>query len=117
QVQRILRPGGVAVIEVPAGPELYDVYDELLMHHRRYTAGGLRQLLSNSGFEIARFSHLGTFLYPAFYAVKQWNKWHVSRDEAVRRSVVARQITSTRANPILGPLLGLERWLGQYVSW
>jgi 2-polyprenyl-3-methyl-5-hydroxy-6-metoxy-1,4-benzoquinol methylase len=66
QVHRILRPGGVAVIEVPARPELYDVYDELLMHHRRYTGAGLRQLLLTAGFEISRFSHLGTLLYPLF---------------------------------------------------
>src|SRR6266852_6012270 len=36
QLLRILRPGGIAIFEVPAGPELYDVYDELLMHRRRY---------------------------------------------------------------------------------
>ena len=36
QVYRILQPGGVAVIEVPAGPDLYDIYDRQLMHHRRY---------------------------------------------------------------------------------
>ena len=36
---RILRPGGIAHIEVPSGPWLYDLYDEILMHHRRYRIG------------------------------------------------------------------------------
>ena len=26
QVARVLKPGGVAVVEVPAGPHLYDTY-------------------------------------------------------------------------------------------
>ncbi len=45
QVHRILRPGGVVVIEVSAGPKLYDVYDELLMHHRRYRLPSLARTL------------------------------------------------------------------------
>ena len=113
QVYRILRPGGVAVIEVPAGPELFDVYDELLMHHRRYTRSDLRQVLESSGFMIARFTHLGTFIYPPFYLVKQWNKRYLSRTKAAQRRVVARSIQTTRSNPLLSALLGLELRLGR----
>jgi SAM-dependent methyltransferase len=36
-IYRILRPGGVAVIEVPAGPHLYDIYDRKLLHFRSAT--------------------------------------------------------------------------------
>src|SRR3979411_1354841 len=36
-IARMLKPGGVAVIEVPAGPELFDDYDRELKHFRRYT--------------------------------------------------------------------------------
>ena len=37
----MLKPGGVAVIEVPAGPELFDDYDRQLQHFRRYTLRGI----------------------------------------------------------------------------
>jgi len=36
QLHRVLKPGGVVVFEVPAGPHLYDVYDKQLLHFRRY---------------------------------------------------------------------------------
>jgi SAM-dependent methyltransferase len=35
QLYRVLKAGGIAIVEVPAGPELFDIYDELLMHYRR----------------------------------------------------------------------------------
>jgi len=117
QVHRILRPGGVAVIEVPAGPELYDVYDQLLMHYRRYTSRGLREVLVTTGFDIARFSHLGTFIYPPFYLVKQWNKRYLSRAKATQRQIVAENIRSTRSSPFLAALLGIELKLGRIINW
>ena len=41
QIARILKPGGIVVIEVPAGPNLYDIYDRQLLHHRRYRMSAL----------------------------------------------------------------------------
>ena len=38
---RILKPGGVMHIEVPSGQNLYDIYDEYLLHHRRYSLMGI----------------------------------------------------------------------------
>jgi ubiquinone/menaquinone biosynthesis C-methylase UbiE len=35
EIRRILRPGGIAHIEVPADPSSFDLYDEVLMHFRR----------------------------------------------------------------------------------
>jgi SAM-dependent methyltransferase len=47
---RTLRPGGVLIIEVPAGSKLFDVYDRAAMHHRRYDMPDLRLLLQSVGF-------------------------------------------------------------------
>ena len=59
------------VIEVPAGPHLYDVYDLVLTHWRGYTLGELRQLTEQVGFRTLYASHLGFFLYPAFAWTKR----------------------------------------------
>jgi ubiquinone/menaquinone biosynthesis C-methylase UbiE len=114
---RILKPGGVAVIEVPAGPHLYDVYDRLLMHHRRYRLKSLCAMLQECGFQIVRKSHLGCFLYPAFSAVKWWNKRFAKRSEAEQKARVAANISNTRQGGLLEPLLQLETWLGQWISY
>jgi SAM-dependent methyltransferase len=117
QVHRILRPGGVVIIEVPAGPELYDVYDELLMHHRRYRLRSLTRALRGAGFEIARASHLGALIYPPFYLVKRRNQRYLSRDAAAKRQIVARNIQSTGTSLVLDAVIRAELLLGRWIRW
>ena len=63
---RIIKPGGAVVIEVPAAPSLYDVYDRVLMHRRRYAMSQLVKLLERCGFTTERRSHLGFFFTRPF---------------------------------------------------
>jgi hypothetical protein len=51
-VARVLKPGGVAVIEVPAGPQLFDVYDKYLQHFRRYQLADLCRLVERAGLQV-----------------------------------------------------------------
>ena len=51
EMWRTLKPGGVAIIELPAGPALYDVHDKMLMHERwRYSMAGAKRLFQDAGF-------------------------------------------------------------------
>ena len=54
---RVLMPGGVCVISVPASPALWDFSDEWAGHLRRYTRKGLVNLFEKKGFivEEAKF--------------------------------------------------------------
>jgi SAM-dependent methyltransferase len=108
QLRRILRPGGAVVIEVPAGPHLYDVYDKVLMHFRRYRLSGLCRLLEASGLRVAHASSLGTLLYPGFWYVKRKNKRYLSEPEEVQRRVVARAIRKTGRNRLLEGVMWVE---------
>jgi SAM-dependent methyltransferase len=59
---RVLRPGGRALILVPADPSLYSAMDEATYHRRRYERNDVRDLLEDAGFEIERlvpFNRLG----------------------------------------------------------
>jgi SAM-dependent methyltransferase len=117
RVAGILRPGGVAIVEVPAGPRLYDVYDEYLQHHRRYSASALASLLSDAGLTLLEQSHLGCTVYPAFALVKHWRRRMAAADPAVKRRVVEASIQNTRGSVLVRGLLTCESWLGRYVSF
>lgn len=71
---RILRPGGSAIIELPAGPHLFDSYDRALLHFRRYAMSELTAYLKSLGFLIETESHLGFSIYPAFWMTKRLNQ-------------------------------------------
>lgn len=112
---RVLRPGGVAVIEIPAGPGLYDVYDKQLMHFRRYRRQGAVSLFEKAGFRMLKASHLGFFVYPGFWAVKKKNRWFAKEQNAAE--VVAKDIQKSSASGLLSSLLNLELKLGEKISF
>lgn len=102
---KLLKPGGSLVIEVPAGPHLYDAYDAELHHFRRYSATELKHKLNEAGFRAVRQSHLGFVLYPAFVAVKLLNKWMPSRGKA---PVVRNQAASTAGSLLVRWAMNVE---------
>ena len=118
QIYRILRPGGIAHIEVPAGPHLYDIYDEHLMHHRRYRLSNLMIMTERVGFEIVRATHLGFFVYPAFWIVKKRNRRRLMARENRRGAETVRtQIRSTRDSRIMEVLMKTEVLLFPIISF
>jgi len=47
---RVLIPGGLLLVTVPANPYRYDWTDHWAGHRRRYTVDGLRSLIADAGF-------------------------------------------------------------------
>jgi SAM-dependent methyltransferase len=117
EVHRILRPGGIAVVEVPAGSRLYDIYDELLKHFRRYDLGALKAEAADCGFKVLHASHLGFLLYPAFAFVKRRNQRKLPAAAAEKESQVARQIEEGQSNRLMESIMQLELALGRVLSF
>ena len=65
EITRVLRPGGVAVISVPAHQWLFSQHDAALHHMRRYRKKQLSDLLRRVGLRIRRLSYWNTALFPA----------------------------------------------------
>jgi SAM-dependent methyltransferase len=113
QIARILKPNGAAYLEVPAGERLYDIYDELLHHHRRYSARVLRARAEAAGLQVEWVSHLGFLVFPLFVAAKTRNQRLLRRSPEVKRAEVARSISSSRQSRALALALAAESRLGR----
>jgi SAM-dependent methyltransferase len=114
---RIMKPGAKAILEVPAGPDLYDDYDKLLKHYRRYSPDSFCHLLNGAGFQINYMSHLGFFLYPGFWLIKQLSKLKTKSADTIDEKSVARNIRLTSENPILRWIMSTELELGRYLHF
>ena len=71
---RLLKPGGVALVTVPAGMALWSDWDEALHHFRRYSRSQLRALFPVDQWEVMHVNYTNVFVYPAVWAVRKWRK-------------------------------------------
>lgn len=111
QMARILKPNGVVIVEIPAGPHLFDAHDKMVLHYRRYTMQSLITLLQEENFEIKEFNHIGFFLYPAFWLVKRFNQVFPPKTNSER---ILNEIHASRNYSIkkmFAVELLLSRWL------
>jgi SAM-dependent methyltransferase len=61
---RLLRPGGLIVITVPAFMFLWSEHDELNHHRRRYRRPQLEALLRGTGLAVERLTYFNFYLFP-----------------------------------------------------
>ncbi len=75
ECHRVLRPGGLLLVLVPAWPSLWSVRDERAGHLRRYTRRTLRRAVEGAGFDVIRLRGYQLTLLPAVAAAR----WYAAR--------------------------------------
>lgn len=68
---RLLKPGGLAVITVPASQALWSDWDEVLHHFRRYHRAQLRALFPPADWELVHVNYTNVLVYPAVWLVRK----------------------------------------------
>ena len=69
---RLLRPGGVAAVTVPASMALWSDWDVALHHFRRYRRAQLRALFPADAWDVVYVNYTNVVVYPAVWAVRKW---------------------------------------------
>jgi SAM-dependent methyltransferase len=70
EIARVVRPGGMVVVHVPAFPFLWGEHDEVNHHLRRYRRAELLARLAASGLRVRRTSYINCVLFPAVVAAR-----------------------------------------------
>lgn len=74
EMARVLRPGGLALINVAALDILRGAHSTLTHEVRRYTPARLRQRLAQAGFEVERLTFTNMATFPATLAVRTFDR-------------------------------------------
>lgn len=64
EFHRVLRPGGIVVLTMPAYQWMYSYHDRAVGNLRRYSRGETVALLRQAGFRIERATYWNTLLFP-----------------------------------------------------
>ena len=104
QAGAVLRANGLVVITVPAGPELWTIYDEVIGHKRRYDRDSLADVLRKGGFEICYIGYFSCL--PLLVQVAQ--RWLTPELRSASRDSTAIVRQALRLPP--EPLNTLLRW-------
>lgn len=72
---RLLKPGGHAVVTVPASMALWSDWDVALHHFRRYDRAQLKTLFPAAEWELLHVNYTNVLAYPAVWLVRKWRRW------------------------------------------
>lgn len=106
EMRRVLKPGGILLIMVPAYMFLWGKQDEVAHHFRRYTMPSLIALIRRNGeYAILKRSYFNALLFPAVAAIRLASRFlgiGVSRESDF-------DITSPPIDAACGAIFAIER--------
>ena len=111
EMRRVLRPGGRALLFVPAFMFLWGVQDDVSNHRRRYTLRGLRRTVRAAGFEVERATYANISFFAPILAGR------ILMRATGLRPASENNINIGALNGLLGRVLGAESSLLRYLNF
>ncbi|MBN9165052.1 MAG: hypothetical protein BGO98_36720 [Myxococcales bacterium 68-20] len=107
-VVRLLAPGGVLLLTVPARQSLWSYFDVASGHFRRYEVAGLRAALERSGLQVEYVTELFSLLFPMMWLGRRLASLKGGDAAREREKVVSELRTVPVVNDVLTWALGRE---------
>jgi SAM-dependent methyltransferase len=112
EMRRVLRPGGRALLFVPAFMWLWGVQDDVSHHRRRYTLPQLTERVRAAGFAVERATYANLTFFAPILAGRLLMRATGARPASENN------INVSALNGVLGHLFGAERfWLGRGLNF
>ena len=80
ELRRVLRPGGLMILNLPACKFLRSAHDEAVFTSQRFTKREVDSLLRNEGFDIQKLTCWTSFLFPVAVAARTFGASRQGRD-------------------------------------
>jgi ubiquinone/menaquinone biosynthesis C-methylase UbiE len=110
EVQRVLRPGGLAIISVPAMPWLWSYRDEAAGHLRRYTQRRLISVLDGAQLRVQELRYYQFVLFPLVMAARLFGRRDPKLRDLEERPLSALNAMMTWINELEARLSDVLPW-------
>jgi len=115
ELARILRPGGLLVVSVPAFMSLWGDHDELYGHHRRYRTGEVRERLEAAGLRVRKLSYFEPAFFVPLWLYRNWKKRMVTAGGLAERDDFVK--LGMWLNAFLTHVIAAERFPLRFISF
>ena len=113
EAARVLRPGGLLIVQVPAFESLRGGHDAAVWTKRRYRRGEVARLLSGAGLSLRRSSYRNALLFPLAAVLRLAGRRRQTPRESARSDV--RRVPHV-VNGFLSGVLAVERLFRRRLS-